>query len=46
MNLDPELRDNVRIEEYESGHMMYIHDPSLKALKEHVAGFIDDADGL
>lgn len=46
MGLDPELRDNFRVEEYESGHMMYIHEPSLEALKGHVASFIDEADGL
>lgn len=40
MRLDPELRKNLRIEEYEAGHMMYLHVPSLKRLKEDVTNFV------
>jgi len=39
MGLDPGMRANVRVEEYESGHMMYIHGPSLAKLKGDVASF-------
>jgi carboxypeptidase C (cathepsin A) len=34
------LRDNVEFHFYESGHMVYLHEPSLKALHDNVADFI------
>lgn len=40
MNLDPQLRKNVSVEYYESGHMMYIEKNSLKKLKDDAAAFI------
>ncbi len=40
MGLDASLRDNVVIKEYEAGHMMYLHEPSLAKLKVDVAAFI------
>ena len=40
MGLDPALRDNVTISEYEAGHMMYVHEPSLAKLKADAADFI------
>ena len=40
MGLDSSLRDKVRIEEYEAGHMMYLHEPSLAKLKADGAAFI------
>lgn len=40
MGLDASLRDNVVIEEYEAGHMMYLHVPSLAKLKADAARFI------
>jgi carboxypeptidase C (cathepsin A) len=43
MNLDPSLAGNLRTEYYEAGHMMYIHEPSLKKLREDVAGFVKAA---
>lgn len=43
MELDPSVRRNIRVEEYEAGHMMYIHDESLAKLKREVASFIDGA---
>jgi carboxypeptidase C (cathepsin A) len=36
-------RANVTMKEYESGHMMYIHVPSLLKLKGDVAAFIEGA---
>jgi len=41
--LDESLRGNVRMEYYDAGHMMYIHMPSLKAMKKDLAGFIKSA---
>ena len=43
MGLDRELRDNVTIAEYEAGHMMYLHQPSLAKLKADAADFIQEA---
>jgi carboxypeptidase C (cathepsin A) len=41
LGLDPSLRGNIRVAEYESGHMMYIHKPSLEKLKKDVDSFVD-----
>ncbi len=41
MNLDPSLRGNVQFGYYESGHMIYLHVPALKALKADLAKFYD-----
>lgn len=43
LGLDPSLRAHVRIRHYESGHMMYIHPPSLAALHRDVVQFVADA---
>jgi carboxypeptidase C (cathepsin A) len=43
LGLEPELRGNVSMSYYEAGHMMYVHMPSLKRLKEELAKFIQDA---
>ena len=40
MGLDASLRDNITIEEYEAGHMMYLHEASLAKLKADAARFI------
>lgn len=40
LGLDPSLRGNVSMEYYDAGHMMYIHIPSLKAMKRDLAKFI------
>lgn len=41
MFLRPELRKNVQFYFYESGHMYYIHKPSLVQFKKDVDKFID-----
>lgn len=40
LGLEPELRDHVRMRYYESGHMMYIHQPSLVQQKKDLAEFV------
>jgi len=40
MGLDASLRGNISISEYEAGHMMYVHEPSLAKLKADAADFI------
>ncbi len=42
MGLDPEVRDNVRMEYYEAGHMMYVHIPSLERLAGHLRSFVEE----
>jgi uncharacterized protein (DUF1684 family) len=43
LGLEPELRSNISMSYYEAGHMMYVHMPSLKKLKEELAKFIRSA---
>ena len=43
MGLTPEARQNVSMSFYEAGHMMYVHRPSLLALREALAEFIAEA---
>ncbi len=43
LGLDPSLRDHVSMGYYEAGHMMYIHLPSLEAIKRDLAEFIQGA---
>ena len=40
MGLDPEARAQVRVTEYEAGHMMYIHEPSLARFTSDAAAFV------
>jgi len=40
MYLDPSLRRNITMTYYESGHMMYIHMPSLVQFKKDFTAFI------
>ena len=41
LGLDASLRGNVRFGYYESGHMIYLHVPALKAMKADLAKFYD-----
>jgi carboxypeptidase C (cathepsin A) len=43
LGLNPSLRNNLSMAYYEAGHMMYIHLPSLEALKRDLADFIQSA---
>ncbi|MEW5939594.1 MAG: peptidase S10 [Chloroflexota bacterium] len=43
LGLDASLRGNLSMAYYEAGHMMYIHLPSLEALKRDLADFIKSA---
>jgi carboxypeptidase C (cathepsin A) len=43
LELDPSLRPNVSMTYYPSGHMFYIHKPSLIQFKQDVAKFIKQA---
>lgn len=41
MGLPASLKSNIRIHEYEAGHMYYIHTPSLESLKRDMTAFLD-----
>jgi carboxypeptidase C (cathepsin A) len=43
MEITPVLRQNVTIELYDAGHMMYLHEPSLIRFKQDLARFIQGA---
>jgi carboxypeptidase C (cathepsin A) len=40
LGLDESLRANVTLREYEAGHMMYVHQPSLARMKQDLAEFL------
>ena len=46
LGLDESLRNNVTMEYYEAGHMMYIHMPSLKQMKIDLTKFIKGASNI
>lgn len=46
LDLRKDLRSHIEIKYYDAGHMMYIHEPSLKKFKQDVAAFVDSTDGL
>ncbi len=43
MGLDPKLEQNVVFGYYPSGHMIYLHEPSLRQMKTDLARFYDQA---
>lgn len=43
MGLENEMKDNISMGYFEAGHMMYIHLPSLKKLKNELADFLLEA---
>ena len=46
LGLDASLRDNVSMEYYEAGHMMYIHMPSLRQMKKDLTEYIRGASNV
>jgi carboxypeptidase C (cathepsin A) len=40
LGLSKELAANIEMKYYEAGHMMYVHQPSLKQFKADVAEFL------
>jgi carboxypeptidase C (cathepsin A) len=43
--IQSELRKNIEMHFYQSGHMVYAHEPDLKALHDNVAAFIEKTHG-
>ena len=46
MGIPAQVRSQITEEEYESGHMIYVHLPSLAKFKANVAAFIDKTSGV
>ena len=40
------LQSNIQYKFYESGHMVYAHEESLKAIHDNVASFIRETDNV
>jgi len=40
LGLEPELQANIHVSEYEAGHMMYTHPPSMAELRARLLDFI------
>lgn len=43
LGLDPSVRKNITMAEYEAGHMMYIREESLGKLRKDIASFYENA---
>ena len=41
LGLPPSLRDNIHLNNYDAGHMMYLREQDLAKLKNNIAAFID-----
>jgi carboxypeptidase C (cathepsin A) len=46
LNIPASLRSNIEYIRYESGHMVYLNEPSLKQLHDNVESFIHRSDNL
>jgi carboxypeptidase C (cathepsin A) len=45
LGLPPDLRDNIGRVDFEAGHMMYVHEPSLPRWREALTAFIERTSG-
>ncbi|MFC1605306.1 S10 family peptidase [Pseudomonadota bacterium] len=43
LDITPGLRENIRLELYQAGHMMYIHPPSMAKYKQDLADFVQSS---
>jgi carboxypeptidase C (cathepsin A) len=44
MSVDPAIaKQNITVERYTAGHMMYIDEPSARKLRSDIAKFYDNA---
>ena len=43
MDISPQLRENITVEYYEAGHMMYVHPPSMAKFRRTLAEFVSPA---
>ena len=45
LEITPALRENITLELYQAGHMMYVHEPSLTRFKQDLARFVRSSYG-
>ncbi len=46
LDITPEARERIRVEYYEAGHMMYLHEASMRKYREDLAAFVRETDRL
>jgi carboxypeptidase C (cathepsin A) len=46
LQIPAKLKDNIEYRYYQSGHMVYAHESSLKEIHDNVASFIGRTDNL
>jgi carboxypeptidase C (cathepsin A) len=46
LQIPDKLQNNIEYHYYQSGHMVYVHVPSLKLMHDNVAAFINRTDNL
>jgi carboxypeptidase C (cathepsin A) len=46
LRLTPETRGRIRVNYYDAGHMMYLHEESARRFRENVVGFIRETDRM
>jgi carboxypeptidase C (cathepsin A) len=46
LDITPEARKRIQLEHYDAGHMMYLHEPSMRKFRDDLVGFIRATDRL
>ena len=46
LRITPEARKRIQVEHYDAGHMMYVHEPSMRKYRDDLVGFIRATDRL
>jgi carboxypeptidase C (cathepsin A) len=46
LDITPEARKRITIDYFDAGHMMYLHEPSMRKFREDVAAFVRNTDRL
>ena len=46
LDITPKARQRIRVEYYDAGHMMYVHEPAMKKFRDDLAAFIRATDRL
>jgi carboxypeptidase C (cathepsin A) len=46
LRITPEARTRIQVEHYDAGHMMYVHEPSMRKFRNDLVGFIRATDRL
>jgi carboxypeptidase C (cathepsin A) len=46
LDIPMQARDRIRMAYYEAGHMMYLHDASMRQFRQDLADFVRDSDNL